>query len=34
MSKRRILITEVITILFIVTALSILPGCKNTEGYY
>ena len=32
MSKRRILITTVITILFIVTALGILPGCKNTEG--
>jgi len=32
MSKRRILITTVITILFIVTALGIFPGCKNTEG--
>ena len=32
MSKRRILITTVITILFIVTALGIFSGCKNTEG--
>jgi iron complex transport system substrate-binding protein len=32
MSKRKILITAVITISFIVTALSVLPGCKNTEG--